>query len=419
MKLCMQNVGKILKPAEIEINGITILAGENGTGKSTIGKMLYCVFSCFYDYEHNISEQRIISIMKTIRRYSGYKGTIRREPFAVKEKIVEQIERFNVNGDDDELKAFLSDVTDIAVDEVPYELIASVGDLMKATDEDILSTMLERTLYAEFNSQLGHVNWQDLPTKVDVQIKNNAIRFEKRGNNNKLEIYEKIKLVKDIVYIDDPYVLDSVDEMSNNNSVFHRHRLIAKLRGGQKNDFSIVEDVVINNSLKEIHAKLSTICNGQLRNTSDGSVTYLDGKLKEELALKNLSTGLKSFVMLKTLLQKGYLERNGMVVLDEPETHQNPEWLKIYAEIIVLLQKVFDINFLISTHSVDFLNFIELYSDKYEIKNRCKYYMLLNNSLDDSISDVVEMTGNLENIYSELSMPFLRAVEELEGMYES
>ncbi len=40
MKLSLKNMGKI-GAATIEINGITVIAGENNTGKSTVGKALY------------------------------------------------------------------------------------------------------------------------------------------------------------------------------------------------------------------------------------------------------------------------------------------------------------------------------------------------------------------------------------------
>ena len=46
MRIQVNNVG-IIKDADIEINGITVLAGKNGTGKSTIGKCLYSMFNSF------------------------------------------------------------------------------------------------------------------------------------------------------------------------------------------------------------------------------------------------------------------------------------------------------------------------------------------------------------------------------------
>ena len=40
MKLTLKNIGKIWT-ASVEINGITVIAGENNTGKSTVGRALF------------------------------------------------------------------------------------------------------------------------------------------------------------------------------------------------------------------------------------------------------------------------------------------------------------------------------------------------------------------------------------------
>ena len=54
MLLKIRNIGKIHDETEIRLDGITVLAGENGTGKSTVGKALFCVFSTLYDIDEKI-----------------------------------------------------------------------------------------------------------------------------------------------------------------------------------------------------------------------------------------------------------------------------------------------------------------------------------------------------------------------------
>ncbi|MBS6020616.1 MAG: AAA family ATPase, partial [Leptotrichia wadei] len=57
MKLSIRNVGK-LKEADVEINGITVITGENDTGKSTVGKVLWSVFNSFYKVYEQIEKER-------------------------------------------------------------------------------------------------------------------------------------------------------------------------------------------------------------------------------------------------------------------------------------------------------------------------------------------------------------------------
>lgn len=52
MKIRLKNIG-LIDNSEVEIDGITVIAGENATGKSTVGKALYSIFNAL----HNIYDQ--------------------------------------------------------------------------------------------------------------------------------------------------------------------------------------------------------------------------------------------------------------------------------------------------------------------------------------------------------------------------
>jgi len=57
MILRMSNVGR-LKPVEVKIDGLTVICGNNNTGKSTIGKTLFCIFDAFYRVEDKIRREK-------------------------------------------------------------------------------------------------------------------------------------------------------------------------------------------------------------------------------------------------------------------------------------------------------------------------------------------------------------------------
>ena len=61
MEIVVKNIGKV-KEANIKIDGITVIAGENDTGKSTISKSLFTIFNSFYNIDKKIIEQYNSSI---------------------------------------------------------------------------------------------------------------------------------------------------------------------------------------------------------------------------------------------------------------------------------------------------------------------------------------------------------------------
>ena len=66
MKLKIQNFAKI-KEANIVIDGITVIAGENNTGKSTVGKILFSLFNALSNLEEKILKERLKEIESTNR----------------------------------------------------------------------------------------------------------------------------------------------------------------------------------------------------------------------------------------------------------------------------------------------------------------------------------------------------------------
>lgn len=57
MKISLRNIGK-LREADVEINGVTVIAGENNTGKSTVGKALFSVFNGFFEVKRTIKDDK-------------------------------------------------------------------------------------------------------------------------------------------------------------------------------------------------------------------------------------------------------------------------------------------------------------------------------------------------------------------------
>lgn len=70
MRLKLRNVLKI-KNADIEIGGLTVLTGENDSGKSTVGKILFSILKA-------ANNARQIDKMKTISLLKSELGTLKK-----------------------------------------------------------------------------------------------------------------------------------------------------------------------------------------------------------------------------------------------------------------------------------------------------------------------------------------------------
>ena len=75
------------------------------------------------------------------------------------------------------------------------------------------------------------------------------------------------------------------------------------------------------------------------------------------------------------MLETGVLKKKDVLILDEPEIHLHSEWQIIYAELIVILQKTFDLTILLVTHSSQFLESLIYYMEKHGIADKGNYYI--------------------------------------------
>lgn len=423
MNLELKNVGKI-KYANVELNGITVLAGENNTGKSTIGKMLFCIFHSFYEIEEKIQKERIKSMERVLSSFDYANPFIKvLDITLLAKKIINSKEIFLTDRIVliKELEQFYTNNREKVQQSIPQteleQLAEKVCVFLKLKDNEIGKIILRKRLQAEFAMNVGNLNnvEDDGETTVKLTVKNNTIDFE-IAKNKEIHINNYISLTKEIIYIDDPFILEDLGirmVFTRFTALEHRGDLLNKIVNGKVNapfDFTIVDEIIAEKKLEKILKIINDVCSGSLQTEEGTHFTYKEENFNGTLNMVNLSTGIKSFVILKQLLQNGIIDEHGMIILDEPEIHLHPEWQLKFAESIVLIQKEFDANILLNTHSPYFLNAIEVYSQKYGIDDKCKYYLAEDRGGNAVISDVTDKT---EVLYAKLAQP-LQKLENLE-----
>lgn len=410
MKLSIKNVGK-LKEADVEINGITVITGENDTGKSTVGKVLWSVFNGFYEIDEKVYKEKVSELEKIIDeiiKENVYKNlsTDYNSFFEIfnstGKKIAIEFLKGNKNYSEDEIKIIINNYKkDLKIENIS-KFVQEINETLKISDKEIIKVIVSRVMNKEFHNQINAIFSKKKMNIGEISLKIKDKEIDLKIENNEISDVQNYFLInKETMYIDNPFILDSYDFDDEN----HQTHLATNVFS--ENENSVISEIKVKKKLNNIYQKLNSVLSGEILENKNSKFVYR--KNGEDIDLKNLSTGLKTFAIIKMLLQNGTLEENGTIILDEPEIHLYPEWQLKFAELIVLLQKEFGMHILLTTHSPYFLNAIEVFSERHKIDDKCKYYVAENEGNSSIIKDV---TGNTREIYRKLARP----IQDLENI---
>lgn len=417
MKLYMENIGKLAN-TEISIEGITVVAGKNGTGKSTISKSLYSVFSSFYDYNEKINNLRNYLLKNELRKpttsffmrrfdsekldlflHSLYQNRMnfKNNKIKLKDSIIEFVsENFSEEYDD-------FDDSNKLEEGLNEDILDGILRVLFIEDNKLLRYIVNKTFDVEFNNQVKNLNSSEKCSKVNLTIKEKTLCIE-IDENGIFTVENPLLLTKKVAYIDDPYVVDNIPSsyfFRGNRNIYltHYDDLVELLKKDKSPESILINESM--NAIDNIIKKAGKINIFKERNR----YFYSLDQGEEKINIKNASTGLKTFLIIKLLLDNGSLEENGIIILDEPETHLHPDWQIIFAELIVLLNKYLGMHILINSHSPYFIRAIEVYSKKYNIDDKLRFYLAYNN-FETNLSEIKEVTNSVEDIYLILSYAF-------------
>lgn len=410
MKLTINNIGK-LKNAEVVIDGITVITGENDTGKSTVGKVLWSVFNGFYEIDEKVYNEKVSELTKIVDKLMKEKGYNKitdnfKDFFGIfdrtEEKIAIELLKNNKNYSEDEIKIIINNYKkDLKIENIS-NFVQEINETLKISDKEIIKVIVSRIMNKEFHNQINAVFSKEKMNIGEISLKIKDKEIDLKIENNEISDVQNYFLInKETMYIDNPFILDSYDFEDEN----HQTHLATNVFS--ENENSVISEIKVKKKLNNIYQKLNSVLGGEILENKNSKFVYR--KNGEDIDLKNLSTGLKTFAIIKMLLQNGTLEENGTIILDEPEIHLHPEWQLKFAELIVLLQREFGMHILLTTHSPYFLNAIEVFSERHKIDDKCKYYVAENEENSSIIKDV---TGNTREIYRKL----VRPIQDLENI---
>ena len=306
MKLIIKNIGK-LKNAEVEINGITVITGENNTGKSTVGKVLWSVFNGFYKIDEKIYNEKVSELRKIVDKLMKENGYDRitdnfKDFFGIfdrtEEKIAVELLKNNRSYSEKEIKSIINaykenlEIGDIS------NLVDEINDTLKISDKEIIKVIVSRVMNKEFHNQINTVFCKEKRNigKINLEIKDRSIDL-KVENNEISDIQNYFLINKETVYIDNPFILDSYDYEEENHQTHLANNIFSE------NENSAISEIKVKKKLNNIYKKLNSVLSGEILENKNSKFVYR--KNGEDIDLKNLSTGLKTFAIIKMLLQNG------------------------------------------------------------------------------------------------------------------
>lgn len=426
MKLKIQNFAKI-KEANIVIDGITVIAGENNTGKSTVGKILFSLFNALSNLEEKILKERLKEIESTNRAIiqdnvveAGIpRSMVLRSAGNISRKINAQIKE-ELNSDFLISENILFKIVENAV-ETWFQLVdkdqkydwsdmiericENTNEILNLSEDVIILEIISRYFNNVFYSQIQPLTaGKDEKTvlSLDIKGKKEKLIFD---HNECRELQENIKIIHKAIYIDNPFVVDELSKYRYDAASPMNEVLVELLTSTPQEGVmdGVIEAVRVKEKLNDIYKTLQNVIDGDIVLNAGNDEYYLKkSDFSEPISIHNLSTGMKSFVILKMLLEKGGLKEKDVVILDEPEIHLHPQWQIAYAELIVLLQKYFELSVVVTTHSPYFVDAINLFSCKYKTDSKVNYYLSSNIENEVTIDCVTE---NIDLIYKKMASP--------------
>lgn len=422
MKLHIRNIAKIEK-ADIEINGITVIAGENNTGKSTVGKILYCLYIAFHNLDEKILNQRRNSIKVALIMDSSFEFQLRYALTSVREKSRNQlIDELDIIVDK-LLAADSKEIEKILWDELKVKNNDSIQDIKDAiyiSDAALKEIIIKEVLSQEFKGQVKPLYKSTEDSIIELSVKDSKISVDVSHN---YKVKNEVNLNKECIIIDNPFVIDEMKKAINADSsqvlkgqvkdyvhsVFLNNKLSRSLKESNKNN--LIKKFYLEERMDKFKKDIVDIIGGDINEEEDRFVFH-DNGLDKDLDLRNLSAGMKTFAILLKLLENGDIQDGSIIVLDEPEIHLHPSWQLKFAELLVLLQKEFDLNIVLATHSPYFMNALQVYSAKYAIAHKTKYYLAELNEKGKAVFE--DVTLDPEKVYKLLAQPFQLLEDEEE-----
>jgi len=422
MKLILENIG-MLEHAEITLRKLCVIAGENDNGKSTIGKIMFCIVKAINRYREDLQESKEFWVAeKTEELFFKLRDSFRHNNSEVIDllKGLRMSSRYRLSTEEqltliDDTIRRLFVLGEIELED-QKEILALRDEIQAMLDRpENIKKSIEKALNKVFASEFDASLLLHGATEGRIQlIENDLTLIDFFVTEKGVRLIGEVEPValKDATFIDSPLILNNHDVLARSQTLLdmdqrrsgrlglpfttlHTKDLFDKLRTPvvPYDLFSLGDSTRAGHVLADLEA----LIDGEVAYDKNERDFLLRRQSGASISMKNTASGIKVFGLLKILVANEFVTKDTVLIFDEPENHLHPKWQLKLAEVLLTLVEG-GVYVLVSSHSPYLIEALKRGVDRAGLTNEARFALAQERNLIDE--------DRLSDIFSVLSEPF-------------
>jgi predicted ATPase len=430
MKLILENIG-LLKHAEITLHKLCVIAGENDNGKSTVGKIMFCIVKAINRYKEDLQEskefrasEKASDIYFQLRDLLRPEGTdfldvlrLLRPPHEYRHDLGEQLNKL------DETITHIFNRYDLSLEE--KQKIQSLRDEFNniiEEPEDVkksIENAFNKVIASEFDNSLLLQGASQGRIRL---LENNLTLIDLTVNNMGVHLISDVEAValKDATLIETPLILNNHDLLARSLTLLDLDQRLSGRKAGAP--FTTLHTKDLFDKLKtpvfpfglfdadkaELCKDIQSIIDGEIEfNRSDRDFVFKRGS--ELVSIKNTASGIKVFGLLQILIGNEFVANNTFLIFDEPENHLHPKWQLKLADILLKLVNK-GVYVLVSSHSPYLIEALKRGLDRNSHSHNARFCLAKNRTIadEDKLSEIFEVLAEPFELFRNMDAEDLR-----------
>ncbi len=379
-----------VKHADLEIGGITVVAGVNGCGKSTLSRWLYYIVNVMASFDNLLFEdfrnQIVLSLQKCSKAFddmADYTGDGPRRDF---EHCLSLMAKTTLDNGGMGKARFYYDRAMDCLDESLEVYIPNEQDTNK------LKRVLN--LFGVTGAEHHH---EEMGKFTIREFSKYELAYSKaKAERRKSVLADKIRVLyseKDVFPTDTSFKEDGVELLSDKvGTVYNMERAIyigtptaISLRQSDRVMMQELKDKVFSSNDRSVDVNVRQAMIDTIRQMLDGTIVEKENfgevdliyrsKDGMDIRLEDVASGFKPLAYLQRLIENGWLTEGTLLEIDEPETNLHPQWVVEFARLLVLINKNFGTKIFITSHNPDMVSAIKYISESEGVAGSTRFYL--------------------------------------------